>query len=568
MSAPIQGGKDVIYVDVDDEITAIIDKVRGSHQKIVALVLPKRATMFQSVVNMKLLKRSAEASKKNVVLITSEPGLMPLAGNVGLYVAKSLQTKPEVPDAPARVEEDVEPIDEDMPDTAVDKTKTVGELTGGATAADSSEDTIELDDETEEPNTSPNAKSSPVKGANKKLKVPDFNKFRLLLLLAGMGVVVLGLVGYVAAVVMPRASVLVKTNSSAVNSDTELTLKTTPGIKLDVDKGVVPAGIKEVKKTLSQQVEATGQQNNGTKSTGTMKFYNCNKDDTLEGNNHTVPAGTAVSANGKTFITAQAVEVAPSNFVGSNCLKNKLSATITITAIAPGASYNQASTTYAVAGYSTITGNGSETTGGADNITKVVTQGDIDSAKQKIGAQDTESVKQQLKTDLINAGYYAIDGTFNSITPETKSNVNAGDAAPSVTVTQTLTYTMQGVKKNDLEKVITNDVNAKIDPKKESILDYGIDKANFNLQTQQADGAVIAMHTTVIAGPELNVDELKKQIAGKKANDAKEIIKENPGVTDVTVEYSPFWVSSIPKDAKKIQLVIEKPKTSDVKKEE
>src|SRR4051794_19842462 len=85
-------GKDVIYLDVDDEITAIIDKVELAKQKIVALVLPKRATMLQSIVNMRLLKRSAAAAGKSVVLITSEHALMPLAGAAGIHVAKNLQS--------------------------------------------------------------------------------------------------------------------------------------------------------------------------------------------------------------------------------------------------------------------------------------------------------------------------------------------------------------------------------------------------------------------------------------------------------------------------------------------
>ena len=54
---------------------------------------------------MKLLKRVADGSKKRVVLITSENGLLPLAGSVGLYVAKNLQSKPEVPDGPGSHEE-------------------------------------------------------------------------------------------------------------------------------------------------------------------------------------------------------------------------------------------------------------------------------------------------------------------------------------------------------------------------------------------------------------------------------------------------------------------------------
>ena len=70
------------------------------------------------------------------------------------------------------------------------------------------------------------------------------------------------------------------------------------------------------------------------------------------------------------------------------------------------------------------------------------------------------------------------------------------------------------------------------------------------------------MQTTVVAGPELDIAAIKKQVAGKKAGEAKDIISLNPGVTEVNVEYSPFWVSSIPKKTDKITVHIEEPKVS------
>src|SRR5215468_4341500 len=127
-----QNGKDTIYIDVDDEITAIIDKLRGSHEKIVALVLPKRATVFQSIVNMKLLKRTADEAKKHLVLITSEAGLMPLAGSVGLYVAKNLQSRPEIPHAPGNHNEEDAEDAVDMTDEKLDPARPVGSYAGGS----------------------------------------------------------------------------------------------------------------------------------------------------------------------------------------------------------------------------------------------------------------------------------------------------------------------------------------------------------------------------------------------------------------------------------------------------
>jgi hypothetical protein len=135
--------KDTVYIDVDDEITAIIDKVKSSDKKIVALVLPKRAAVLQSIVNMKLLKRTTDDAKKNLVLITSETGLLPLAGAVGIHVAKTLQSKPAIPAAPKTADSPIDVDQDDIDDVELDKAKPVGEL--------ADDETIEVDnDEPEE----------------------------------------------------------------------------------------------------------------------------------------------------------------------------------------------------------------------------------------------------------------------------------------------------------------------------------------------------------------------------------------------------------------------------------
>src|SRR3989344_4859154 len=125
--------KDTIYIDIDDEITSIIEKVRGSEHKILALVLPKRTTTLQSIVNMKLLKRTADEGKKRIVLITSEAGLLPLAGAVGLHVAKTLQSKPAIPAPPdmSKAEDSVvDTADSDEEEPEIDDSKSIGELAG------------------------------------------------------------------------------------------------------------------------------------------------------------------------------------------------------------------------------------------------------------------------------------------------------------------------------------------------------------------------------------------------------------------------------------------------------
>lgn len=564
MSTP--SGKDTIYIDIDDEITAIIDKVRGSHEKIVALVLPKRATVFQSIVNMKLLKRTADEAKKHLVLITSEAGLLPLAGSVGIYVAKNLQSRPEIPQIHTGVhgsddegEESVSMADEE----ALDTSKPVGEHLRRAPASavapktPDEDENVELDNSAATPVSAAAAKKSK-KGGGKKFSIPDFNKFRMWAVIGGVGVIVLVFLWYMGFVAMPRAAISVKTDSSAVQTSLDLSLSSTAR-EVDAEKALVPSVEQKTQKTFTQQVEATGQKDNGTKATGTIRFVNCSLNDVILGNNITIPAGTGVSANGLTFITQAAVVVEPSNFQGNTCKSNKKSSPVTMISQGVGEKYNTGASTYSVAGYSTVTGEGSATSGGTSQIVKIVSQADIDSAKQKIATQENDALKQELQSGLAAKNLYPLADTFKAGEPEITSSVKVGDEAPNVTVTQKVTYSMLGVKQVDLKKVIDKAVEDKIDKDKQQIIDYGLDGATFKLQNEARGVTLVTMEVTAIAGSDLNVADIKTKVAGKKTGDAKKIIGEYPGVTEVKVDYSPFWVTSIPKKTAKITITVEKP---------
>src|SRR5690606_17759481 len=104
--------KDVIYIDVDDDITAIIDKVKSSQQKIIALVPPKRTGVLQSAVNLRLINRAASQQDKRLVVITGDTALSSLAAAASIPVAKNIQSKPELADITAlSVDDDDDIID-------------------------------------------------------------------------------------------------------------------------------------------------------------------------------------------------------------------------------------------------------------------------------------------------------------------------------------------------------------------------------------------------------------------------------------------------------------------------
>jgi hypothetical protein len=560
-------GKDVIYVDVEDEITNIIDKVNKSKNKVVALVLPKRASVFQSIVNMKLLKRKADDASKNVVLVTSEAGILPLAGAVKLHVARTLEAKPEIPPGPKGLEEG--PVDlEDVPEEEIDNTKPIGELAAAGAAAGAvavarskkppvEDDAIEVDNssnnELEGASAAAAAAKKSKKAKDKKLKIPDFNRFKKLLIIGGAALVLLIIFLILATTVWPKGTVTIQTNTSTIN--TSLTVKLDSNASsLDTTGDVFPARIQTSQKSaVSPSVTTTGQKQVGTSATGSVTIVNpCNT-----GTNApvTVPAGTVFTdpSGNFNFTSNSSVTVPSFNQHQGHCTVGQ--ASIGVTATQVGSSYNISATpnyTSNDGDISTFPISGSNMTGGSSQTVQIVAQADLDSAQKQITAPISTPIEQQLSQGLTQAGFKPLYSTYVAGAPSYTPSAALGTQANSITVTENITYTMYGIKQNDAQTLIENNVNRQINSAQQSILDSGASGLTFSPQSNTSTSVQGTLQASSTIGPILNANKLKVQFAGKKSADIKSAVQTVPGVTNVTVKFSPFWVTSVSQNKLKI----------------
>lgn len=545
--------KDTIYIDGEDEITAIIEKVRASDAKIIALVLPKRSATLQSVVNLKLLKRTSADAKKNLVLITSDANLLPLAGMVGLHVAKTLQSKPAVPLTPSQNDSAIT-VDGDTPviveDDVLDPNATVGQLAGHL----ATEETIELDNE---PDTDVAIITPPAKTKlNKKLKVPDFNRFRLFLIGGVVLLLLLIVGGYFALAVLPKANIIIKTDTTNITTDLKLTADSTVKA-VNVEQGIVPGISKVLKKTDSEKVPATGQRDDGTKAKGsvTLTLTDCSLDQV------SIPAGSSVVAGDLRFATAADV-ILKSVKIGSAChnsdFKDFSTATVGVTAQNAGDKYNLGARAYTVPSFANVTASGSNMTGGTSKLTQIVAQQDIDNAKQKVLDRINGAATVELKTQFSSENALVLVDTFSSDAPTVTSSPNVGDAASEANVNVTANFSETGVKQSDLKQIIETDVKKHIDTKTQVIQDNGLNKAVIRLLDKpSATQAKFQIQSLTVAGPQLDADSIKKQIAGKKKGATQSLLVARPGTRDVTIKYSPFWVNATPKKLNHIKITFE-----------
>jgi hypothetical protein len=534
--------KDTLYIDVEDDITAIIEKVKSSSEKIVALVPPKRAGVLQSAVNLKLLQRAAGAQDKHLVLITHDHSLASLAAGANIPVAKTLQSRPELAktDAPDMTSEEI--INgEELP---------IGELANTAPKT-----AVVTDDEIVLPasmtdNGTPVKKTNAPKGISKSLKnsknkIPNFNSFRKKMFL-GIGAALLLIIFlFWANVIAPHATVKIIAKTTNIDLQVPITLKTdTPTAS---QQSHIQPVVQQIKKTNTIDFTATGKKQVGEKASGTMTI----KRDGISADVDVIPAGTGFSSGNYTFVTTSSVTVPASRIVGRGIDYGQASASVVAAAV--GEEYNLSARDYqpTISGF---TASGSQMSGGTKREITVISDGDVSNAQKQIAAQDQNAIKNELTKKFDTKNVTIISESFTATSGDPSVSPAVGSEATKAQLTSETTFSLYGLKKRDISAVLDVIMAAKLKTLKEKnqqVYENGAKKIKI---TKYDPNGAATLQGTGYTGPKIDKEALKKQIVGKNYEEIRQLIRQTDGVDDVNTTFSPFWVSTAP-EAKKIDIV-------------
>jgi hypothetical protein len=87
-------GSDKIFVDVNDEINFVVEKILDSEKERVILVVPQNAIIVSSLVSMKILAKQLAKSKKQLIIVTEDAfglGLAERSGIVSMNKVSNIQ---------------------------------------------------------------------------------------------------------------------------------------------------------------------------------------------------------------------------------------------------------------------------------------------------------------------------------------------------------------------------------------------------------------------------------------------------------------------------------------------
>jgi hypothetical protein len=79
------------YIDLEEEISSVIDRLNKSMATDNFFVIPKRAIFLQSIVNLKLLKREADKVRKTITIVTQDEIGTSMAERCGIEVRQTLE---------------------------------------------------------------------------------------------------------------------------------------------------------------------------------------------------------------------------------------------------------------------------------------------------------------------------------------------------------------------------------------------------------------------------------------------------------------------------------------------
>jgi len=533
----------VIYLEADEEITAATSRMLASASKEVRIVVPKRSTLLQSVVNQKLLKRAAERADKKLILVTTDRTASHLAAQVGIPVAATVKAEAAIPDSAAAPEVDTSDIVESAAEVAA--VAAVAKVTATPKPAYAkpmmkSEPKVNnpfapYNDELQETPAAVPAKAGKASKSKKNRNVPNFNELpkRVMIGFAALVAVVLLMV---AQFYFKRASVTLFASGQLFDVNTNF--KVDPNAdSVSVTTATIPGKKYEKSSDLSGATAATGTKDAGTKAAGTITLSNhCYNPGTLA-------TGTRFqSSSGLVFASTESVVVPDGSISAGSC--NVKTVSIPVAAAANGDRYNLASTSYSNAsmpssGATYVRLTGSQMSGGTTKILKVVSQADIDKARADALERDKSDATKELNAKPASSQKIMPD-SFTATPTEVVASPALDAEGDQVTVKFKVTYSILAVKKADLETLITAIEKKQVGANKQ-IYDSGVESGKIT-----ATNGAFNFVSVASAGEKIDTDALIEQVKGKRTGAATDIASKVPGVGRATISLWPSWSVKVP----------------------
>lgn len=344
--------------------------------------------------------------------------------------------------------------------------------------------------------------------------------------------VILLLVGIVALYIFHlKATIAIDIKPKAIEQEETLTFSlSSPN---DFSQKIIAAKDITVDLEGKASTQVTGKKEVGNKAKGTVTIYN--NFDTKK----TLSSGTVIaSGNSLDFTLDKEISVgSASGDIFSGTKPGTAQGAVTASKI--GTEYNLPSgTKFTVDGSSSIAAkNDGAFSGGTKKEVTIVAKKDVTKVTDELPKSLQDKAKEEIGKK-INPDEEVLPFYDNVELSKKKLDRNEGDEAKIVTLNATATFTYFTYKKDDLEQFAQTIVKNRLGDDN-TISDTGISTTLKDIK--DGDDKKASAKVTISGGimPKLDTTKLKKDIAGKSFEEAKDMITKLPQVENVDIRLAP-----------------------------
>ncbi len=576
---------DIIYLEADEEITSVIDKIRKSQNEVVILVVPRGGTIGQSIINLKLLMRSAKTHGKATALVSADKITANLANQLKISVfsnvaeAEKAHIKPvaeelksgqdnsnsdmglkvnaykrySLANLNAKVDSDEGVEETNVDDSVEDDNEEEPQFKKRSIEhyEDEIDQQVEIDSEEnyDDKDQYINNDKAYMKQDNqdpiikkKHIKTEGSRRILFAIIVAALFVVIIGSGVYFLP--SAKATVILKTR----DIDEKVSVLVGRDIKSANETLAAPGKIVDLEKESTKTVASTGKKNVGEKAKGTVTISNLyNFQSSIK-----LAKGTKIVSDSKEFIL-QAEVIVPvakaTAAIENNIPVLKTTAgTIDVEVVADksGDTFNLSARKFDVAGFvstKVFAESKAAFTGGTNKEVKIVTEEDLTKAEADIKAELLELAKKELAAKATESNLKILEGQISSETVSQDASKKVDDESDSFDFKMKIKFFVLGFLEDDIKKTVTKGIEGKIDVN-EMIINPEKSNIVYKVKTSNIDNGEMELEAvfTGKVGKKIDVDMVKSNIKNKDVKAAKSYLSSVDGVDSSSINILPnFW---------------------------
>lgn len=607
-----------IYIEPNEEIISVVDRLIQSGSEQVDLVVPSGAQIWQSSINLKLLKREIDNLNKQVALIVSDDLGAEMAERVGFVIKREKDLPKELvqqgEEEQGEEEQGEEEQDrEDMIGLLVKRLESekesvqaqpvLAKQTGGAKKDSSSAESQPVPIHKKSPSLSglrfrePRKKMVDIVNPDKDVKVKFFRRQFLRKKspdrieptarpvrpiepepLARQGVVPMVrevptssrwpkffiifivaaflIAGLVGYLVLPTTEITLWPKTEKVSFD--LSVVGSMGVsQIDENLNKIPLQAVEVKKTKSGEFLATGEKEINEKARGFITVYN-----EYSSIPQTLVATTRFeSPEGKIFRIMESVTIPGAKVEEAKIIPSSIE--VEVVADQAGEDYNIGPTDFTIPGFKgtpKFVGfygqSKAPMSGGLTGKVKVASTEDVEKAEEGLIEELKSELRQALEEQIPDDLKIIEDGLKEEIT--IISTVEPGTKTDKFTIEMKALTQALLYKEEDLRNLVDLNLISQVSDNKVPLSEtQEIDWEEPMIDWVKGE-ALLSLNIEEEVAWQIDIQSLKEDLVGQSEVEVRKYLANQEEIEKAKVSFWPFWVKKIPSQEKKIEIIIEK----------